>query len=87
MSRDVAGAAVVAREQRALAAGVKDIGIRRIGRDVAALAAAHAVHAVAAPRAAASRRVPPAVAGDADGASCPAARRRRDRECRWWSAT
>src|SRR5580698_10008311 len=39
----VVGAAVETREQRALAAGEKDVGIARVRRDIAALATAHAV--------------------------------------------
>ena len=59
----VVGAAVEAGEQRALAAGEKDVGIARIGRDIAALAAAHAVRVGGAASSASSA----GAAGSADG--------------------
>src|ERR1035441_9767060 len=39
----VSGMAIEARQKSALAAGVKEVGIARVGRDVAALAAGHRV--------------------------------------------
>ena len=72
----LAGAPVEARQERALAARVEDVGVRRVGRDVAALAAADVVERVAGWRSLVPRRCAQSRSGRRRW-SCPAARRRR----------
>ena len=77
----VAGAPVEAREQRALAARVKDVGIAWDPARCSRSRRRPRCKVESPPR-------PPRPRGGArhaDGASCPAARRRRDTGCRsWW---
>src|SRR3954465_312027 len=63
---DLAVGAIVAREQRALAARIDDVGIARVWRDVSRFAAADVVHPVAELAGARAAEIGPIVRGKAE---------------------